>query len=87
MSDDTARDGNAEGIARVARTGIALVHEGELVVPAPSSEAFLEGLRSDEERIVYHFPVEIEVRAAGEVDVESIIEATLSRLAARLDGR
>ena len=48
---------------RVERTGIALVHEGEYVVPAPGSEAMVTpgpetgaGLT-----LHYHFPVEVEV--------------------------
>ncbi|MFD7080691.1 hypothetical protein ACFYXV_20165 [Streptomyces sp. NPDC002181] len=46
---------------RVDRTGIALVHEGEYIVPAPGSEAVVSR-RSDAGQVVhYHFPVEVEV--------------------------
>jgi hypothetical protein len=47
---------------RVDRTGIALVHEGEYVVPAPGSEA---AITPDVERtgqvVNYYFPVEVEI--------------------------
>ena len=42
--------------SRVDRTGIALVHEGEYIVPAPGSEAILTP-----GEITYTFPIEIEV--------------------------
>lgn len=55
--------------ARVKRTGIALVHEGELVLPAAGSEAAAE-IVAHEDRITvnYYFPVEIEVRGPSEVE-------------------
>ena len=67
------------GSARVRRTGIALVHEGELIVAAPGAEAALEPAETTEVR--YVFPVEIEVRGRGtEVDTDAIVETTLRRL-------
>ena len=39
-------DGSSRG-ARVLRTGIALVHEGELVLPAVGSEAQAEQVLDD----------------------------------------
>jgi len=45
---------------RVERTGIALVHEGEYVVPAPGSEAVL-GPVAGGTVVTYTFPVEVEV--------------------------
>jgi hypothetical protein len=52
---------------RVERTGIALVHEGEYIMPAPGSEAAItvgvEGTRT-EQVINYYFPVEIQVIGA-----------------------
>jgi hypothetical protein len=50
--------------ARVLQTGIALVHEGELVLPAAGSEAQAQTVAHDERAtIAYVFPVEIEVRS------------------------
>src|SRR6266536_296752 len=49
---------------RVERTGIALVHEGEYIVPAPASEAVIAhtGDWAGEDMAVnYYFPVVIEV--------------------------
>ncbi|MFS8197508.1 hypothetical protein ACLVWQ_02355 [Streptomyces sp. CWNU-52B] len=53
--------GSHEAGDRVERTGIALVHEGEYIVPAPGSAAAVSH-RSDAGQVVhYHFPVEVEV--------------------------
>ncbi len=49
---------------RVERTGIALVHEGEYIMPAPGSEAIISPMADgipDNQVINYYFPVEIEV--------------------------
>jgi hypothetical protein len=72
--------------ARVRRTGIALVHEGELVLPAAGSEAEAEAVLGDDRAVVhYHFPVEVEVRGAPEgPDLHELIEQRLRRLAQRL---
>jgi hypothetical protein len=47
----------------VQKTGIALVHEGEFISPAPGSEARVatEGPAGSGPTIHYHFPVEVEV--------------------------
>src|SRR6266700_2027205 len=49
---------------RIERTGIALVHEGEYIAPAPGSEARIspemEGMPGNQV-INYYFPVEVEV--------------------------
>ncbi|WP_462188537.1 MULTISPECIES: hypothetical protein [unclassified Frankia] len=67
------------GAVRVRQTGIALVHAGELVLPAAGSEAELEPAAVDPRAVVeYHFPVVIEVREAQAPDVEAI-----AKLAAR----
>ncbi|MEV8630882.1 hypothetical protein AB0395_04425 [Streptosporangium sp. NPDC051023] len=52
-----------EAGGRVDRTGIALVHEGEYIVPAPGSEAVLSpaAVTGTAERVVWSFPVEVEV--------------------------
>lgn len=59
------------GAKRVSRTGIALVHENEIIYPAAGSEA--EAVRALEDartRIDVYFPIEIEIReaAAGRAD-------------------
>jgi len=68
---------------RVSHTGIALVHEGELIVPAAGSEAQADTAAADANAVVqYVFPVEIEVRAAPEgADAEAIADLALRRLA------
>jgi hypothetical protein len=74
------------GAARVTRTGIALVHEGERIVAAPGAAAELE-LAGDEAlaEVSYVFPVEIEVRGGVEpVDVNAIVDVALRRLAQSL---
>jgi hypothetical protein len=48
--------------SRVTRTGIALVHEGEIILPAPGSEADAIDAIDDRYTVHYHFPVEIEIR-------------------------
>lgn len=79
---DGTRAGGARPI-RVRRTGLALVHEGELVMPAAGSEAEAEQVADDARATLnYYFPVEIEVRAApAGVDPEKIVELALHRLA------
>ena len=70
--DPTSAGGDVAAIpgfdagGRVERTGIALVHEGEYIVPAADSEAVIavtdgEGPGATSQVINYHFPVEIEV--------------------------
>jgi hypothetical protein len=73
--------------ARIMRTGIALVHEGELVLPAAGSAVEAEQVAEDARTVVhYHFPVEIEVLSAGgTIDVDAIVDRTLSRLAEGLE--
>jgi hypothetical protein len=81
----SSADGRA---ARIARTGIALVHEGELILPAAGSEAEGERALADSRAVVqYRFPVEVEVRAGGaDVDVDAIADLALRRLARGLRG-
>ena len=69
----TAEGGTAEGgmapvpgVAlggRVERTGIALVHEGEYVVPAPGSGAVISPAAAGPagQPVTWSFPVEVEV--------------------------
>jgi hypothetical protein len=46
---------------RVERTGIALVHEGEYIVPQPGSEAVISPVPDGAGVINYYFPIQIEV--------------------------
>ncbi|MGW0203467.1 hypothetical protein [Nonomuraea sp. NPDC003201] len=67
-------------IERVQRTGLAVVHEQELIIPAPGSAAQIVAAE-DATEIRYVFPVEIEVRGGQEpVDADAIAEHTLRRL-------
>jgi hypothetical protein len=78
MAEDTGIIGG--GAARVSATGLAVVHEGELVLPAGGSEAQAATVAADSQSVVqYVFPVEIEVRGAlAEVDHTAIAETTLA---------
>lgn len=71
---------------RVLETGIGLLHKGEVVIPLAGSEAQAERIADDGLAVIhYHFPVEIEVRGAGEsVDMEEIARYVYERLAKRL---
>jgi hypothetical protein len=71
---------------RVERAGIVLVDRGEVIGPAPDSEAELVPL-DDQVVVHYHFPVEIEVAGAAEpVDADTVAERALWRLAEELRG-
>jgi hypothetical protein len=74
--------------ARVARTGLALVHEGELILPAAGSEAEAAQVAEDDRAVIHYiFPVEIEVRAVGTaVDHRELVTRTLDALAQAMDG-
>lgn len=88
VGDPTA-DTSTEGLAaRVLRTGIALVHEGELVLPAAGDAAQAERVARDARSSVHYiFPVEIEVRAAPDaIDPDTLVERTLAKLAQGLHG-
>lgn len=53
------------GAKRVSRTGIALVHENEIIYPAAGNEAqAVEALEDARSRIDVYFPVVIEIREA-----------------------
>jgi hypothetical protein len=77
---------NGDEPARVLRTGIALVHEGELIAPAPGSEASFAAT-ADESGVHYHFPVEIEIRTARVgADPAVAVATALAALADHLGG-
>jgi hypothetical protein len=72
---------------RVISTGLAVVHENELVYPAAGSAAQAE-LAADDARAVVQvvFPVEIEIVAGGgEADIRDATELATRRAAVRLD--
>ena len=73
--------------ARVERLGLALVHEGEIVLPAAGSEAAATMVARDDRVVVnYFFPVEIEVRGAAEpIDPREIVADALGSLARGVD--
>jgi hypothetical protein len=74
---------------RVERSGIALVHEGEYIMPAPGSEAQITA--SDQANgvvINYYFPVEIEVIGAlSDEQIRRVTEYVFDELARELDSR
>jgi hypothetical protein len=83
---DTSDQGNG-GAIRVEETGIALVHEGEMILPAAGSQAQAERVIADSLAVIhYHFPVEIEVRAAPDpIDPEDVVRLALQRLTAGME--
>jgi hypothetical protein len=79
-------DREEAGAKRVLETGIALVHEGEVVLPAAGSAAQAELVADDAHAVIhYHFPVEIEIRAPGQrIDAPGVADLVLERLLRRL---
>ena len=67
----------------VERTGLVLLSEGEIIVPAPGSEAVLARVRDD--GLVLEFPVVVEVRIVPACDPEEHANVTLSQLTAALE--
>jgi hypothetical protein len=57
---DSTVDGYG-GPVRVERTGIALVHEGEYILPEAGSEALIAPAHEQGPVINYYFPVQVEV--------------------------
>ncbi|MFD0278938.1 hypothetical protein ACFVHB_34215 [Kitasatospora sp. NPDC127111] len=66
MTDDdpTVALPSYDGGGRVERTGIALVHEGEYIVPAAGGEALVAPHDDSGTVINFHFPVEVQVVGA-----------------------
>jgi len=74
---------SSDAVGGVVRdTGFALVHRGELILPAPGSEAVVEALQHDQRTTInYRFDVEVEyVGSLGDARQEEIINETLRRL-------
>lgn len=88
MDEEQSQVQGAGGRAvKVERTGFAFLRQGEWVVPEAESEAQASQVAEDAQSVIhYYFPVEIEVRAAPEaMDMNKIVEATLSHLAQSLE--
>jgi hypothetical protein len=73
---------------RVERTGLALVHEGEYIVPAAGSEAEISSATEQVGRVVnYYFPVEVEiVGELGPEHMEAVAQYVYDDLTNQLDG-
>jgi hypothetical protein len=64
----------------VKATGLAVVHEGEYIMPAPGSEAMIEPAEMMTQAVVnYYFPVEVVVVGALSEDDHAEIEARVWR--------
>ncbi len=73
---------------RVERTGIALVHSGEFIYPAPDSDALIssdsEGMRGNQV-INYYFPVEVElVGSLSNVEMQRVAQYVYDELTSAL---
>jgi hypothetical protein len=79
-----ASDTDADPVV-VERTGLALLHKGELVVPEAGSEALLSIVNGDG-TLVLEFPVEVEVRVVDPCDPDRHADVTLTRLLHALGG-
>lgn len=69
----------------VERTGLVVLHQGELVIPNPGSEALLAAYSGDG-MLTLEFPIEIEVRIVPACDPDEHADHTLQRLVHALDG-
>ena len=62
----TIGGGGREGPKRVLRTGLALVHENEVVYPAAGSAAeAVQAIEDAKGAVQVFFPVQIEIRSIG----------------------
>ena len=89
--DDEVESAVVPGFAaggRVERTGIALVHEGEYIVPQPGSEAVISPSPETGGVINYYFPVRIEVVGAlPEAEVRRVADHVFGELDRELNTR
>ncbi len=67
---------------RVERTGLALVHEGEYIMPAAGSEALLSPALGSGQVVNYYFPVEIEL--VGDLDA-AVVKQVVDKVFTELD--
>jgi hypothetical protein len=62
----------------VRETGLALVHEGEYILPAPGSEAMIEPAQMMTQGVVnYYFPVEVVIVGSLPEEEYAAIEARI----------
>jgi hypothetical protein len=85
-------DVNPAGAARVERSGIALVHEGELIVPAPDAVAGLapSGVAGDDggpAEVHYWFPVQVEVVGLDDATAGAVVARVFDELGRELGAR
>ncbi len=67
-----------ESGGRVSETGIALVHKGEYIVPAPGSEAVVETVETQGQTVInYYFPVEIVISGSLPEEEHEVIQARI----------
>jgi hypothetical protein len=84
--DDTATIPGFLMGGRVRETGIALVHEGEYILPAAGSEAVVEAAGDEGTVVNYYFPVEVVVVGAMSDEDRVELEARIwERLGDALD--
>ena len=85
MANDFETEENAElpmfqAGGFVKETGLAVVHEGEYIMPAPGSEAVIEPTQAKTHSVVnYHFPVEVHVVGGLSEEDHAAIEARIWR--------
>lgn len=82
------------GAARVERSGIALVHEGELIVPAPGAAADLgpggaagSADHGGPTEVHYWFPVQVEVVGLDGPTADAVVARVFDELATELGSR
>jgi hypothetical protein len=84
-------DVDLTGAARVERTGIALVHEGELVVPASDAGATFSGFDGGPgegpSEVHYWFPVQVEVIGLDDATAGAIVARVFEELGRELENR
>jgi hypothetical protein len=61
----------------VRETGIALVHEGEYIIPAAGSEAKIDAVSQGNQVINYYFPVEIVIVGSLPQEEREAMEASI----------
>jgi hypothetical protein len=62
----------------VKEEGLAVVHKGEYIFPAPGSEAMIEPVNFDNQQVVnYYFPVEIVIVGSLPDEEKEAMEASI----------
>ena len=61
----------------VKETGLAVVHEGEYIMPAPGSEAQIEPSQMMAQGVVNYFPVEVVIVGGLPEEEQAAIEARI----------